>query len=319
VGEVGRSGRTKATVLGGFAGLFWASTVAFVRTLSDDLDVFRANAMLFITSGVITAIVAAWPSGCRAWIRSLAPGYLLMCGVPFVINAASLYAAIGLVKPMGEGNDRTPVIIVGLLNYLWPSLVLLLSVPIQRNRARWTLWPGALLAVGGIALVNITAGDMSWAGVKANLASNALPFGLAFVAAVMWGVYSNYSCIWHGRGAGNGVPLFLFTTGVIMALIHFARPAPPAVWSSEVVLILLYMIIFPTTLSYAFWDTAVRKGNFVVVGVVSYFTPLLSTAISAAVLKIHTNVWLWVGCALVIAGAVACKVSLKERAEERPR
>jgi drug/metabolite transporter (DMT)-like permease len=53
-----------------------------------------------------------------------------------------------------------------------------------------------------------------------------------------------------------------------------------------------------------------RRGHFVLVGVMAFLTPLLSTATSALVLQVHTGMGLWLGCVVVVVGAVVCKLSL---------
>ena len=55
-----------------------------------------------------------------------------------------------------------------------------------------------------------------------------------------------------------------------------------------------------------------RNGDLVLVASSSYFTPLLSTIVSSIYLGVAPGAKLWVGCGLVIAGAVLCKLALKD-------
>jgi drug/metabolite transporter (DMT)-like permease len=72
------------------------------------------------------------------------------------------------------------------------------------------------------------------------------------------------------------------------------------------------MAVFPTILAYAFWDTAMRRGNMILVASLSYLTPLLSIIIGSMYLGVGTGWYLWTGCLVVIAGSLVCKLSVQE-------
>ncbi len=57
---------------------------------------------------------------------------------------------------------------------------------------------------------------------------------------------------------------------------------------------------------------------FIAGGAMSYLIPLLSTAMTAIVLRVHTTMWIWASCALVIGGAVMCRFSLRPPEETCP-
>ena len=52
----------------------------------------------------------------------------------------------------------------------------------------------------------------------------------------------------------------------------------------------------------------------VLVAAMSYLTPLLATLVSCWYLEIRATATLWLACAMVIAGAVVCKLSVSEPA-----
>jgi drug/metabolite transporter (DMT)-like permease len=72
------------------------------------------------------------------------------------------------------------------------------------------------------------------------------------------------------------------------------------------------MAVFPTIIAYVFWDNAMRRGNMILVTSLSYLTPLLSIIISSVYLGVEAGAYLWVGCLLVIAGSLTCKMSVEE-------
>jgi drug/metabolite transporter (DMT)-like permease len=126
---------------------------------------------------------------------------------------------------------------------------------------------------------------------------------------VSWGLYSNFARKWAGQAESGAVPLFLLASGIVLAAIRPAF-AEHSHWQLRAVLELLFLALVPSLLGYVFWDVAVRKGRMMLVVSASYVIPLLSTIISCAYLRVAPGVWLWVGCALVIGGAVICKFSV---------
>ncbi|MFP4334620.1 MAG: EamA family transporter, partial [Wenzhouxiangella sp.] len=89
----------------------------------------------------------------------------------------------------------------------------------------------------------------------------------------------------------------------------FGDPAPQ--WDWHILPPLAFMVVGPTMLSYIFWDVAMRRGNPTLVASAAYITPILSTLTSAVVLQVLPPPVIWVGCGLVVGGAVICRVSLR--------
>jgi len=229
--------------------------------------------------------------------------YLFGCGALFVFYTVCLYLAVGLAF------GREQVIEVSIINYLWPGLTLVFSIPILHKKARISLIPGVVIAFAGFCLVAIQSGMFSWEGFKGNFQINCLPYLLAFMAAISWGLYSNLSRRWAGHVESGAVPIFLLFTGLILTILRFIFPKE-SYWTPRVVIELLYMSIFPTFLAYTFWDRAMRKGKIILVASLSYFTPFLSIIISSFYLQVVVRANLWIACALVIMGAVICKFSI---------
>jgi drug/metabolite transporter (DMT)-like permease len=237
-------------------------------------------------------------------ILHVARTYLFGCGALFVVYMASLYVAIGTAA------NRLQVLEVGLVNYLWPSLTLVMAVPILRRRTRATLIPGCLLAFVGVLLAAAQAGE-SWQVFAVNLERNWIPYLLAFVAAICWALYSNLTRRWAREAQSGATPLFLLVSGLVLAGLRLSFPEATQ-WTSRSAVELGYMAVFPTILAYAFWDTAMRRGNMILVASLSYLTPLLSIIIGSVYLGVGTGWYLWAGCVLVIAGSLVCKLSVEE-------
>lgn len=294
----------RSTLFGLVAILLWSTTIAFSRSLTEQLGTFTAAALIYTLAGLIGLMYTVLRPGALSGLRRLPRRYLLGCGALFVAYIAALYLAIG------ASATRVQVLIVGLINYLWPGLSLVFSIPILGHRARPALPVGVLLAFAGIWLATTGEDTLSIQAITRDQ-QNLLPYGLALFAAVCWGLYSNFSRRWAGDNDGGAVPLFLLASGILLGAFRLFN-LEVAHWSPAAYFELAYMAIFPGMLAYVLWDIAVRKGKIILVASLSYLTPLLSTVFSTIVLNVQPGISLWLGAVLIIIGAVLCKISIIE-------
>jgi drug/metabolite transporter (DMT)-like permease len=298
---------TLPTILGVLAILFWSCTVGFVRSLTEQLGIFTAGAAAYLLAGVISCTHLFSSAKRREALLRLPRRYLWGCGSIFVLYTCCLYVAMGLP------SNRQVSVEVGLVNYLWPALVMALSVPVLGRKARPWLAAGVLLGVAGTMAAPLGRGDFSWAGIGDRLATDWLAYLLGLVAAVSWGLYSNLSRRWAGKVEGGAVPLFILATGMVLLAVRlvFAREQSTVTWVT--VAELIFMAVFPAFLGYAFWDAAMRRGNMTLVAALSYFTPVIATVVACLYLMKRLPGWqLWVGCGLVTLGAFVSKWSIPE-------
>jgi drug/metabolite transporter (DMT)-like permease len=303
------------TALGIIAILLWSTTIAFSRTISEQLGPYTAGAAVYLVAGVLSCLFAAYGPGSGAKglrrLSGLPRRYLFGCGALFVAYILLIYAAIGTAK------SRPEVLAVGLANYLWPSLTLVFALPIHRQRAGWQMPVGVLLGLGGswLALMGDQAGAL---GSLLSDPSSLLPVILALAAAVLWGLYSNLTRLW-GSEHTSGAPLFLLASGLAFVPLHFwaGEPLPSFAPGSPALAILpalLYMAFLPTCLAYVFWDLAMQRGDFLLVASLSYFTPILSTLVSVVVLQVALTPLLGVAAALVTVGALLARGGMRSGA-----
>jgi drug/metabolite transporter (DMT)-like permease len=299
-------GKAAATVLGLVAIGLWSTVFAFSRSLSERVGPLTAAACIYMIGGLLGCAYQAALGGGFGRASALPRRYLLGCGGLFVVYTVSLYLALGLA------SGREQVIEVAIINYLWPGLTLVFSVPLLGRRARPWLAVGTVVAFAGVVLALGQGAGLSWDAFRARVALNLLPYACALVAALTWPLYSNLSRRWASGADGAAMPLFILATATVLGLLRLLRPEETH-WTPAAALELAYIAVFPTLLAYTFWDRAMRKGDQVLVVSLSYLTPLLSTLISCAYLAVPAGAGLWVACALVIGGAVLCKYSVVER------
>ncbi len=295
------------TLLGILAILFWGSTIAFSRSLTEQLGTITAGGLVFSLSALF-----AWIYSLKCSFHSLkkmihlSSKYLWGCGIFFITYMAALYLAIGL------SNSRQQAVEISIINYLWPGLTLLFSIPILKNRARLLIIPGIMLGFIGVYIAMNPYHSFSFGPFIQNMSNNSLPYIFAFIAAISWAFYSIFARKWATEGEEGAVPVFLLLTGLMLLTLRLFFQEE-SIWSIRTVIELLYMAIFPTFLAYSFWDQAMRRGNILFVVSISYFTPILSVFISSIYLQISIDIQLWIAAFLVATGAFISKISIREK------
>ena len=294
---------SRATLIGLCAILCWSTSVGLFRSVAEHLGPVGGAACVF----TLSALFVTLRFGIPRWqeLRTLHPVYLLGCGVIFVAYE------IGLSLSLGFASNRTQTLELGMINYLWPSLTVVLATALGLQRFHVGLVPGVLLAMVGIVLV--LQGDgahFSITGLWANVQSNPLAYGLAFAAALLWPCYSVLSRIF-AKG-GNALSLFLWAVAVALWL-HFFASDEPAMHFGWTGIVQLTMLSALTALGYSCWDYGIRHGNLTVMAVGSYFTPVLSALVGTVWLQVRPSWSFWQGVALVTLGSLICWWSTRER------
>lgn len=302
-----RSGAPE-TLLGMASIGIWSSLIAVSRVLSEEIGPFRAASWSFAVSAIVGLVLVIGRQGGFGEASRLSRKYFWGCGALFVTCILSLYLAVGLAE------TRREVVTAGLINYLWPSLTLLLSVPLIGARARWRwLIPGIVIAGGGVFMAMGRGSGFALKDIAAEIALHPLSPFLALIAALSWALYSNLARRWNSGSEVSGAPLFLIATAPAIWLVRMVTPAEVETdWTTGALWRLAYVGILGNGLGYVFWDIAVRRGRMLLLASLSYLIPLFSTIISCLMLGEHMSWPLWAACGLVIGGAAICRAGLTE-------
>lgn len=270
--------------------------MAMARSLSERLGPVPAASAVYLVAGTLCLLRLVLGNGGVRRFSKTPPKYLFGCGVLFVSYAVLIYLAVGLAR------DRLQMLEVGLVNYLWPTSTILLSLALLHKRANLLLIPGTALALSGIFLVMTQSARVSWSSFISHLQTNPVAYALALGAALTWALYSNLARRWSQPGSGGAVELFIPATGMVLLLM---RPFAPATgeWNAHAFAEAGALGAI-TAVAYALWDAAMRRGDVLLVAACSYFTPLLSTLVSCVYLKVVPGPSLWAGCACIIVGSL---------------
>jgi drug/metabolite transporter (DMT)-like permease len=239
----------------------------------------------FLLTGLALVIgsVPAWPL-LRQWRvpgRTLALGLYGLFGYHFL-----LFIALRLAPPV-EAN---------LVNYLWPLLIVVLApVVLPGLRLQLAHVLAALAGFAGAAIAILGGGT----------ASGAWSWGYlpALGAAVIWASYS----LWTRRVPAfptAAIGLFGLASGLLSLACHAVLEPPTALSARDWALIAV-MGLGPLGAAFFLWDKALKGGDARHIGILSYLTPLASTALLVLVTGRSFTAQIGLAAALIIGAALA--------------
>jgi drug/metabolite transporter (DMT)-like permease len=247
--------RQRATAIGFTAILMW-SLLALLTVGSAPVPPFLLNALCFGIGGTIGLV---WTARRGFGVLGLVSWKVYAFGTIGLFGYHFLYFTAFRIAPAAE---------TGLIAYLWPLFIVLLSglLPGERLTARHVV--GALIAFAGAAVIVLGRGG------EGEVSAPGL--ALAFGCAVTWAAYSVLS-----RRLGDvpteSVTVFCLATAALSVGAHLMLeetvwPAGTLGWLS-----VLALGIGPVGAAFFTWDLGMKKGDIQVLGVASYAAPLLST------------------------------------------
>jgi drug/metabolite transporter (DMT)-like permease len=283
-----------ATTIGLTAILFW-SLLAMFTAATGTIPPFQLNAMTFLIGGLLG--VTSWivrPQGIKA-LRQKPVVWALGLGGLFGYHA--LYFAALRWAPPAES---------GLINYLWPLLIVLFSSLLPGEHLRRAHLVGAILGFAGVVLLIAGRGAFD---ARAEYMPGYL---CAFVAAFVWGGYSVLSRRF-GQVPTDAVAGFCLMTSLLSWVCHFAFettvwPETTAQW-----LAVLALGLGPVGAAFYVWDIGMKRGDIRLLGVASYATPVLSTLILVLAGYAEPTLTLALSCGLIVAGALVATLTPKRK------
>ena len=280
---------TKSTVAALGAIALWATLAALGLSLRHVPPFLLTGTALLIGSLIALPWVLRQPSLWRIELRTLGLGVFGLFGFHFL-----LFMSLRSAPPV-EAN---------LVNYLWPLLmvllapVLLVGVPLRAAHVVAALmgFAGAALAiVGGMGG---TAGSSG--GVPGSASGWYDGYALAMASAFVWASYS-LLCQRVPPFPTAAIGLFALVSGLLSLACHVAlEPAVPLTlqdWG-----LLAAMGVGPLGAAFFLWDIALKTGDVRHIGILSYITPLASTAL-LIVVSGRALTWNIAAAAALILGA----------------
>ena len=271
-----------ATLIGLTAILMW-SLLAVLTVATGRIPAFQLAAMTFAIGALVGSLTWIGRKGAMGALRQAPLTWIVGVGGLFGYHA--LYFLALRLAPPAEA---------GLLNYLWPLLIVLFSSLLPGERLAPHHVIGAMLGLAGTVLL--------FAGNRGEDFTPTQVPGLiaAFVAAFVWATYSVLSRRLKSVPT-DAVAGFCAATALLAALVHAL--AETTVWPDTALqwLAIVGLGVGPVGAAFYTWDIGMKHGDIRVLGAASYATPLLSTAflILAGFAKASANI---VIAAILIGG-----------------
>ena len=269
------------------ANLYALGAIALWASLAS-LGVSLTHVPPFLLTGIALVIgsVPAWPLVLRDPSQWRIPPRTLALGV-YGLFAYHFLLFIAL--------RNAPPVEANLVNYLWPLFIVVLAPVVLPGVAlRLPHVLAALLGFGGAAMA--IAGGRELSGT---LAWGYLP---ALAAAFIWATYS----LLTKRVAAfptTAIGLFGLVSGVLSLLCHVVLE-PAASLQARDWALLAVLGLGPLGASFFLWDKALKLGDARHIGILSYITPLASTAL---LLLVSGRPFSWsiaISTAMIISAAV---------------
>ena len=284
-----------ATLIGLTAIVMW-SLLAVFTVATGHIPAFQLAAMTFAIGGVIGSATVLLRGGAARALRL--PAIAWAVGIGGLFGYHALYFLSLRLAPPAEA---------GLLNYLWPLLIVLFSSLLPGERLAPHHILGALLGLAGTVLLFVGNTGVQYTAVQ-------IPgFVAAFIAAFVWAAYSVLSRKLKAVPT-DAVAGFCLATALLAAMVHLAIET--TIWPETAMqwLAIVLLGLGPVGAAFYAWDIGMKHGEIRVLGAASYATPLLSTGflIVAGYAQATTAIAL---AALLIAGGglIAAKDMFRKR------
>jgi drug/metabolite transporter (DMT)-like permease len=286
----------RATLIGLTAILMW-SLLAVLTVATGRMPPFQLAAITFAIGacvGPITWLVR------REGASSLRPPLVAwVVGVGGLFGYHALYFLSLRHAPPAEA---------GLVNYLWPLLIVLFSAFLPGERLALHHIVGALLGLAGTVILFVGKGLSGFAW------EHAPGFLAAFVAAFIWAAYSVLSRRLK-HVPTDAVAGFCAVTALLAAICHLLLET--TVWPETLGqwLALLALGIGPVGAAFYAWDNGMKRGDIRVLGAASYATPLLSTGFLMAAGFAEPTATLALATLLIAGGGLIAAKDMLMRAK----
>lgn len=186
----------KATLLG-FSSIFiWASLVAVVKLITESLSPILGVALIYSFSAICILVLNGLPK-----LKLMPKTYLWGCGALFVLYEILFLSSVAL------SQNREQVLIIAMINYLWPPLTIVFSIFAGQLNYKLPVILGFIIALFGLMMVvNPQLFDLYR--LLLILQENPLAYAFAFIGALLWPCYSVLTKK-YAEGH-NAVPVFLW-------------------------------------------------------------------------------------------------------------
>lgn len=249
------------------------------------MPIFQMTACIFSITFIVVALKLTMK---KQWSRVRQPWWVWILGSAGICGSDFCYIA---------AFKHVPPAHIDFIDYLWPFMIILLSSMLPKEKLTFPQIIGGLFCVLGVYFLLVASG-------KSLLSMNITyikGYAFALSGALAWSIYSIVS-----RAVRSRIPVEMYGMYAgIGAVSSFSMHYRTEVWQTpslyESSLIVLIGVF---SLAYMLWDTSVRTGNFKLLNLLAYFTPIMSVTFLVLAGKQDFSLYLVLACFWVIFGVV---------------
>ncbi|MDO6593004.1 DMT family transporter [Neptuniibacter sp. 1_MG-2023] len=278
--------------------LFWAGNFVLARAFSVDIS-------------PVTLAFIRWCCALLILLPFAVPAIYRHRGIilkhwPILVFLGAL--SVGSFNTLAYiGLQSTTALNGTLMQSTMPIMILLLSTIFLREAASMKQWLGVCLSLMGVLLL-VCQGQLS---ILKTLNFNVGDLWI-ITAMFIWGGYS-VALRWKPKEM-SGFAFFSVTLVVgIICLAPFSwletQNQPPIEWNQDLYLLIAYLAVFPSILSYLFWNYGVEKLSAQRAGLFIHLVPLWGMLLSVMFLGEQVQAFhLW-GMTLIFSGIYFAVIS----------
>lgn len=276
------------TTIGCGALAVWSMYALVVSELLGNLPVFQTLFLMFLTSFIAMAIRLTLK---KQWHLLKQPVLIWVVGVIGVCGSDVAYITAVKYAPPAH---------VDFIDFLWPFLVIVFSSFLPKEHFSWQHFIGGALGLFGVFLL-LTGGNgfMGFQGAYLN------GYLFALTAAVIWSLYTIITR-WFTEMPTEMVGMYCG----IGALLSFGLHCTTETWATPTPFEFMMVILLGLSsgVAYLLWTYGTQKGNLKLLGVLAYFTPVISMTLLVLSGKEPMSLALVFACILVVSGVVVGSV-----------
>ncbi len=284
----------RATAVGGLAVLLWA-LLALFTTWAGNIPPFQLLGMTFSVAFFVSCIY--WLCRGRQALENLRQAPKV-----WILGVGGLFG-YHLFYFIALGN--APAVEASLIAYLWPLLIVVFSSLLPGEKLRWFHLAGALMGLGGAALLVTRGGSISFD------ATYSLGYLAAVICALIWSGYSVTNRVFGAvpTDVVGGFCGIVAVLGIFCHLVFEQTVIPDVIQLAAC----LALGLGPVGAAFFVWDYGTKHGNIQVLGAFSYMAPLLSTLILIAFGRAEATWFVGLACLLIVCGAVVASSDMIRR------
>lgn len=278
-----------STTIGCGALLVWSMYAWVVSELLTHLPVFQT---LFIMFGVSFLAMSFRIALTQRWAILKQPLFIWVVGVVGVCGSDIAYVTAVKYAPPAH---------VDFIDYLWPFLVIIFSGFLPKEKFTVQHSIAGLLGFLGVFLL-ITGGQ----GTNGLEKGHFLGYLFAFLAAVIWSLYTLINR-WQKETPIEMVGMYCGIGSFLALILHlrFETWIMPTLKES----CLVGILGLSSGVAYLLWSYGTRKGNLKLLGILAYFTPVLSMGLLVLSGKEPMSYALVFACVLVVLGVAVGSIN----------